>query len=228
MGISCNVYSLLYALHIQSVAKHWGRRKDMPMTQVTVATIKLFGGHSALDFTNTVNSRGAHFGPDVLQTFGDLLNWGERLGVIDRPELDALSRLPPRQGEASLARAKTLREALYRIFAAPDACDSADLDLLQRYAHAAQTARVLVPAANGYAWRWRLGDPDTVIHRVALAAADLLTSPALGRVHVCPGENCAWLFLDTSRSGRRLWCSDETCGTRDRVRRWRSRQRDQG
>jgi predicted RNA-binding Zn ribbon-like protein len=34
----------------------------------------------------------------------------------------------------------------------------------------------------------------------------------LGRVHLCPGEDCAWLFLDASRSGRRLWCSEETCG----------------
>jgi hypothetical protein len=33
----------------------------------------------------------------------------------------------------------------------------------------------------------------------------------------------AWLFLDASRSRRRL-CSEETCGSRHRVRRWRSRQ----
>ena len=84
---------------------------------------------------------------------------------------------------------------------------------------------MLVLDADGYAWRWRVGDPDAVTHRIACAAADLLTSPARGRVHVCPGENCAWLFLDTSRSGRRLWCSEETCGTRNRVRRWREHRR---
>jgi len=36
----------------------------------------------------------------------------------------------------------------------------------------------------------------------------------------------AWLFLDASRSGRRLWCSEETCGRRDRIRRWRAARRD--
>jgi predicted RNA-binding Zn ribbon-like protein len=199
------------------------------MRQVTVATLKLFGGHAALNFTNTVNSRGARFGPDVLDTFSDLLDWSERLGVIDRAETNVLRGMPDKRGEASLARAKMLREALYRIFSARPWPDPADLDLLQDEVQAAHAAHILVPRADGYAWRWRTIDPDTVTHRMALAASDLLTSPALGRVHVCPGENCAWLFLDTSRSGRRLWCSEETCGTRNRVRRWRDRQRnDQG
>ena len=195
------------------------------MKQVTVATLKLFGGHRALDFTNTVHSRGADYGPDVLESYGDLLDWGVRLDVLDATEAEALRGLPRRRGEAALVRAKALREALYRIFAAPLSAHGADLDLLRREACAAQETRVLVHEANGYAWRWRAGDPDVVTHRIACAAADLLTSSALGRVHVCPGENCAWLFLDTSRSGRRIWCSEETCGTRNRVRRWRGRQR---
>ncbi len=195
------------------------------MRQVTVATLKLFGGHKALDFTNTIDSRGARYGPDVLQTYADLLDWGVRLDVVDAVEAEALRGLPRAQCEAALARAKALREALYRIFAARPAADSTDLDLLQHETCSAQGKRMLVPDVDGYAWRWRAGDPDAVSHRIAWAAADLLTSPALVRVHVCPGENCAWLFLDNSRSGRRLWCSETTCGTRSRVKRWRGRQR---
>lgn len=195
------------------------------MKQVTVATLKLFGGHAALDFTNTVDSRGTRQGPDVLQSFGDVLDWGLRLDVLDAVAATPLRDLSAARGEAALARAKALREAIYRIFAKRPSADQADLDLLQREVGAAQEARRLVPDRNGYAWCWRADDPETVTHRVALAAADLLTSPALERVHVCPGENCAWLFLDNSRSGRRLWCSAETCGTRNRVRRWRGRRR---
>ncbi len=196
------------------------------MRQVTVATLRLFGGHTALDFTNTVNSRGVRYGPDVLHDYGDLLDWGMRLSVLDAAEAQALRGLAAERGEAALVRAKALREALYRIFAARPSADPADLELLQREVCIAQEARTLVPDADGYAWRWRADDPDTVSLRIALMAADLLTSPARDRVHVCPGENCAWLFLDNSRSGRRLWCSEETCGTRNRVRRWRDRQRE--
>jgi predicted RNA-binding Zn ribbon-like protein len=195
------------------------------MEQVTIRTLKLFGGHAALDFTNTVNSRGARFGPDVLESFGDLVAWGERVGVVDETEAAGLRCPPGEQAEAALVRAKMLRETIYRIVAARPSVDSADLALLQHEVNAAQAARVLKPDLHGYAWRWRAIDPDTITHRVALAAADLLTSRALGRVHVCPGENCGWLFLDNSRSGRRLWCSEETCGTRSRVRRWRDRRR---
>jgi predicted RNA-binding Zn ribbon-like protein len=216
---------LIYALHPGLVANLRATQKDADMRQVRVDTLKLFGDHAALDFTNTVNSRGARFGPDVLETFGDLMDWSERLGMIDAAEVAMLRAMPAKQGEAALARAKTLREALYRVFAARPRTDPADLDVLQREVRAAHAARILVPQADGYTWGWRTIDPDTVTHRIALAAADLLTSPALGRVRVCPGENCAWLFLDTSRSGRRLWCSEETCGTRSRVRRWRHRQR---
>jgi predicted RNA-binding Zn ribbon-like protein len=195
------------------------------MTQVTVATIRLLGGHPALDFTNTVDSRGAAPGPDVLESFGDLLNWATRLGVIGAAEADALRGLAAQQSEAALARAKALREAVYHIFATRPSAATAELDTLQREVSAAQTMRLLVPDVDGYAWRWRMDDPDTITHRIAVAAVDLLTSPALRRVHVCQGETCRWLFLDTSRSGRRLWCSEATCGTRNRVQRWRTRRR---
>jgi predicted RNA-binding Zn ribbon-like protein len=196
------------------------------MTQVEVSTLKLLGGHAALDFINTVDSRGARYGPDVLRTYGDLLDWGVRLKVLDVAEAMALRDLSAERGEVALIRAKALREALYRIFAAPVSADPADLDILRREVRSAQATRVLVPGNDHYAWRWVDAGPDAITHRVALVAVDLLTSPSLGRVHVCPGENCAWLFLDTSRAGRRLWCSEETCGRRDRIRRWRAAQRD--
>ncbi len=195
------------------------------MGQTDVSTLKLLGGHVALDFTNTVNSRGFRYGPDVLRRYGGLLDWGVRLKVLDAVEVAQLRNLPAKRGEAALDRAKAFREALYRLFAAPLSADPADLDLLQREGRAAQASRLLVPGDDYYTWRWGAADPDAVTHRVALLAIDLLTSPALGRVHVCPGENCAWLFLDTSRSGRRLWCSEETCGRRDRIRRWRAARR---
>jgi predicted RNA-binding Zn ribbon-like protein len=198
------------------------------MEPVTVAALKLFGGHPALDFTNTVNSRGPQYGPDVLQDYPDLLDWGARLGLLAPAEREALRSLPSDRGAAALSRAKALREALYRICAAPVGPDRIDLDLLQREVCAAQQARELVPDAGGYLWRWRAADdPDGLTYRIAIAAADLLTSAAIGRVRVCPGDNCAWLFLDNSRAGRRVWCSEKTCGTRDRVRRWRARRQDE-
>jgi predicted RNA-binding Zn ribbon-like protein len=197
---------------------------ESPATdELTVHSLKLSGGHPALDFTNTVNSRGACYGPDVLRSYADLLDWAIRVGVVSSGE--AMRDLPREQAEAALERAKALREALYRIFASAGSPDPVDLDLVQQNLRSAQDWRGLRPSRDGYCWSWKLGDPDAVAHRVALAAAELLVSPLLSRVHVCPGRNCGWLFLDTSRAGRRLWCSEETCGNRDRVRRWRERRK---
>jgi predicted RNA-binding Zn ribbon-like protein len=194
------------------------------MSALSVATIKLSGGHPVLDFVNTLDSRGAEPGPDVLTDFGSLASWAVRAGVIGAAEESRLHSVGMAQGEAALGRAKVLREAIYRIFAAPSSAAADDLALLQRWVGAAQSMRVLAAESGGFAWRWRDGDPDAVAHRIAIAAADLLTSRQLGRVHVCAGENCDWLFLDASRSARRIWCSEETCGTRNRVRRWRRQQ----
>jgi predicted RNA-binding Zn ribbon-like protein len=41
----------------------------------------------------------------------------------------------------------------------------------------------------------------------------------------CPGEECGWLFLDITRSGRRPWCDMADCGNLAKVRRFRERHR---
>ena len=90
------------------------------MSPVTVATIKLFGGHPVLDFTNTVDSRGVEFGPDVLTEFRDLLRWGVRIGVIDAAAEDELRNVKAKRGEVALGRAKvTPRSALSDFRGAP-------------------------------------------------------------------------------------------------------------
>src|SRR5437762_819551 len=51
------------------------------------------------------------------------------------------------------------------------------------------------------------------------AAAELLTWPALARVHICAGADCGWLFLDQSRNASRRWCAMDGCGNRTKARR---------
>ncbi|MEV4880958.1 CGNR zinc finger domain-containing protein [Streptomyces cyaneofuscatus] len=59
---------------------------------------------------------------------------------------------------------------------------------------------------------------------VARDAVDLLTDPvARGALRRCAGGACHRLYLDTSRGGRRRWCSGEVCGNRERVARHRRR-----
>ncbi|MBT2380468.1 MULTISPECIES: ABATE domain-containing protein [unclassified Streptomyces] len=60
---------------------------------------------------------------------------------------------------------------------------------------------------------------------VARDAVDLLTDPAArAALRRCAGGACHRLYLDTSRGGRRRWCSGEVCGNRERVARHRRRR----
>jgi predicted RNA-binding Zn ribbon-like protein len=89
----------------------------------------------------------------------------------------------------------------------------------------------VMPADSAYTWGWdRSGDHrgirlDSPLWPVAQSAAELLTSPMLGRVKVCAGEGCGWVFLDESRNGSRRWCDSRDCGNRERVRRYLARKR---
>ena len=58
-------------------------------------------------------------------------------------------------------------------------------------------------------------------------AIALLADPAvLARVRRCPEGDRGWLFLDASDCRR--WCSMQTCGSREKMRRLRRSTKDAG
>ncbi len=58
--------------------------------------------------------------------------------------------------------------------------------------------------------------------RLALRVAESIQTGEWGRMKQCAG--CSCVFYDTSRNGKRVWCSMETCGNRAKVNRWRGKQ----
>lgn len=195
-----------------------------------VADIRLLGGHVALDFTNTVDSRRDCWGPDVLENYTDLIIWALRVQVVDDRVARYLRQVAngdPQAAAEALDRAKRLREALYAVFGAEARGRRANRKAeseVTRVVAKALTSRVLVSGQAGFAWRWFDDNLDTVANRIAFAAAELLAQRANRRpVRECLGHNCGWLFIDTSRGGQRRWCSDTSCGSHSRVLRFRSR-----
>ena len=69
------------------------------------------------------------------------------------------------------------------------------------------------------------GSLAALLAPVALSAAELLTSADPRRVRRCAAGDCSAWFLDTSKGGRRRWCSMATCGNRAKAARHRRRQR---
>ncbi len=66
----------------------------------------------------------------------------------------------------------------------------------------------------------------SVMSSVARDAIDVFGGPRAARLKRCEGSRCALLFVDTSRSGRRRWCSMERCGNRAKVAAHRRRRKE--
>lgn len=63
---------------------------------------------------------------------------------------------------------------------------------------------------------------------IARDVVDLLTEPLAARIRECAASDCALLFVDSSRPGRRRWCAGEACGNRTRTKAYRQRRKVRG
>jgi predicted RNA-binding Zn ribbon-like protein len=198
---------------------------------------KLRGGDVSLDFVNTLGWRLTGYPREYLRSYEDLLDWGRQAGLLALEETEDLSReatLAPEGARETLSRALALREAIHRLISAHiagESQDENDLSALNRELSIALSHLRVMPADGAYSWGWdRSGDEgktplDSPLWRVAQSAAQLLTSEKLGRVKLCAGEGCGWIFLDESRNSSRRWCDSRDCGNRERVRRHLARKR---
>lgn len=135
----------------------------------------------------------------------------------------------------ALASARRVRDALWRLVrdaahgTAREAVEDAELtptpaDLAELNAAAARPPLIPRIAADGIR-DWQLpADAEQVVSTVARDAIDLLTGPYADRIRECDAHNCQLVFVDTSRPGRRRWCSMERCGNRHKLRAHRARR----
>jgi predicted RNA-binding Zn ribbon-like protein len=183
----------------------------------------LSGGRLCLDFANTVESRPTERRRDLLESYADLAAWARESGLLspadERAVLRRAQRAPERAARV-LRRARSLREALFAVFAHRD---EAAFGEVQRALPRAYRRPLL--RDRRLAW---CDDPralDRMLGPVLRSAVELLTSDELDRVRVCGAEDCDWLFLDESRSRSRQWCNMASCGNRAKARRFYRRHR---
>lgn len=91
------------------------------MTHAASAThFKLIGGALCLDLVNTIDWRdGGEHANELLNGYGDLVQWAEQAGALDAVEAAALEREAaqhPRRAAAALGHAVDLRELLRALF----------------------------------------------------------------------------------------------------------------
>ena len=192
-----------------------------------VDSLALRGGHAALDFANTVSWRlDLRQREEHLQTYDDLLRWAARAGVLTDAEAQGLRHdRAAGSGDAALGQSLALREAMYAVLGGEPPGSARDRELVRAAYEAAVHVSRLEPGPGGWAWSVDRPTPLTPVHRLAMAAVDLMTGGQPAPVRQCADEACGWLFLDRSRQGNRRWCSAADCGNRNRVRAHYHRQR---
>ena len=147
-----------------------------------------------------------------LSTPDELAAWLREAGL----ELDAAP------GEADLARAHELREALRALLEANNGRPLSP-DPVSTFNAAAATARLspeldqrgavrLEPYAHGV---------DASLGRIVAIALGAMLDGSWSRLKAC--RNCRWAFHDYSRNRSASWCSMLLCGGRHKTRAYRRR-----
>jgi predicted RNA-binding Zn ribbon-like protein len=177
------------------------------------------GGHAALDFANTVTARDTT-PRDWLDGYVRLIEWARQAGLVESrtgAQLLAAAERAPREAAATLGRARKLREALHDTFVALIARRAVPATALAEVEAAWKRAATRGALTSG-GGQLRLAPDadisglDLPIDLVVFEALGLLAELDVERTRVCRGHDCGWLFLDTSKSGRRVWCDMATCG----------------
>ena len=168
-------------------------------------------GSLALDFAYT----GALTGnSETLHSPGDLGHWLATrfpridIGLSERELSDALGF---RAAVARMALASAKRNEL----------SASDIDIVNLFAALADLPPAL-PGGTRQAGASR-ARPTQALSTVARDAVATFGPELRARIRKCSADDCELVYLDTSRSGNRRWCSMQRCGNRAKVRAHRAR-----
>jgi predicted RNA-binding Zn ribbon-like protein len=179
-----------------------------------------------LDFANTRQWRGSTPPTETLAAPKDLAEWLDKAGLPGAAALRARWRADPTAAAADLEAARALREAIYRLLAAP-VPDDAALAAFNGALAQAPERRCVELTDRGFCWRIEPWAPTvpTLLAPVLWSAAELLAGQRHARVRPCANPKCGWLFIDDSKAGNRRWCSMAWCGNRAKAHRHYARRR---
>jgi predicted RNA-binding Zn ribbon-like protein len=193
----------------------------------------LCGGSLCLDFVNTVDERPGYADglpapahADLLSSWSDFVDWARQAGAANIKKATAVT---PNGAKKRLLRFQHLREQIFRV-------------LLSVVMHKTPPAREVAAINSELA---KLSPIQLWVHNRELRASrnppetfeDIVLNALLqdlmlllqrsdlsSRLRVCSADECGWLFLDTSKSGRRRWCDMSDCGNREKARRFAQRE----
>lgn len=185
--------------------------------------------HDTFDFLNTDELDGAGRSVEHLNALGDVTAWLEEHGLLHEARRRPIDATPRARAAELLAHVRELRAGLREVVEAVVAgrpVDAGAIDVVNAVLRARSVVE-LVPGEGGVALAHRhVGDPlDDALAAVAEPLVGLISTGSTDRLRICANDGCRWVFEDTSRTGKRRWCSMASCGNRAKAARHRARVR---
>lgn len=191
----------------------------------------LIGQRLAIDFGNTVVA--ADGAGDGLRSWSDLVDFLVAAGQLDgrrASQVKALAEGDPEGTARVLRQAVALRDAIRRVVGAlaeETPIEAESVQPINSVLRVTEGHDELVEAED----RWRLGFVrreqrlEWLLAGIARSAAELVEEGPGAPVRKCARAECILHFYDTSRTGRRRWCSMAVCGNRSKVAAFAGRRR---
>jgi predicted RNA-binding Zn ribbon-like protein len=187
----------------------------------------LVGGDVVLDFVNTMTGRNGQ-PRDWIADYDGLADWAAVAGILAKSDCERLkrrARQSPAAASAALMAARELRELLFSLLSQIiGGRDATEVELARLHTFWIRSVNQhQLKSVDGHIEPVLLGTStafDRISAVLTIRAVELLRHLPKGRVRMCCGPDCAWIFIDSSKAGRRRWCDMSTCGNDAKAKRF--------
>ena len=192
----------------------------------SIKTLPLDGGVQPFHLVNTVHAwRGENL-HEYLNNYADVLAWCDKVRLLKKEEirqLKAAADAQPAAAEKAFQKIIQSRGLLYHFFSALAAANKAALEQMlvpfNKQVHEALEHFLWTPTKNGLQFVHENDTPLLLpLWMVLKSAHDILLTADPARIKECP--RCGWIFLDTTKNGKRRWCHPQGCGSIEKSKRY--------
>jgi predicted RNA-binding Zn ribbon-like protein len=196
------------------------------------SSIKYIGGELCFDFVNTVHDRSKSDSPDYFDGgYLAMAGWAKQAGVLPGKTMAVLlarARKEPEKAAAAYKKGLQIRGNLFSVLAAiaeGRKPSTLDIAVFNRIISDTFRHKKIVASETGFGEDWETTgyQPELLFWPIIESAHRVIISGDRLKIRKCP--SCHWLFSDTSKAGKRVWCSMDTCGAIDKAKRYYQRKK---
>jgi predicted RNA-binding Zn ribbon-like protein len=172
---------------------------------------QFIGGNLAIDFANTVVAfDGKQF--DLISSPEKLLAW------FNAAKMPLEKKLTPAEYSTAITLRNTIRSVLQDHYKgnqpSPEKISCINDHLI---AKRQATLKILGDGSFTLTSQPQTWQANRAFAEITYEITEVLVNASRASLKMCAANDCILYFRDISRSGRRRWCSMETCGNRAKV-----------